>query len=205
MKLPNIGYRAALWQGRLIRNGYRAAAPLIVQNAITPARKIDIDVFAYSNEAMVAEQIASIRSFLRYVGRPNQFTVISDGTHSAQSIRLLRHIDSSVRVRGSVPPSPDLPDDFRAYLTNHATGKQLALIMSLPRSAPALYVDADVRFFPGSATLLNDIAEQGGPARYLADCAFFGDARLLASETGRWRRNAFAPPQPLRIFSPTKP
>ena len=35
----------------------------------------------------------------------------------------------------------------RDYFANHPTGKQLALIMSLPRERPALYLDADVLFF----------------------------------------------------------
>ena len=51
--------------------------------------------------------------------------------------------------------------------------------MSLPRENPALYVDSDVRFFPGAGDLVNVMASRGAAACYLADCQFSGDERLL--------------------------
>ena len=185
MKLPNIGYHSALREGRMIRQVFRAAAPVLIRRRITPPRTVDLDVFSYSNDSMLAEQIVSIRSFLRYVGRPNQFTVVSDGTHTRRSIGLLQEIDSCVRVREAIAPPPDLPAHFRQYLTDHPTGKQLSLVMSLPHRAPSLYVDSDVRFFAGAAGLPEEIAQLAGPASYLADCQFSGDVRLLASDAER--------------------
>lgn len=175
----NLAYHAAIWRGRAIRQRYLAALPRTVREKIEPPRKIDIDVFAYSNEAMLPEQIASIRSFLRYAGRPKSFTVVSDGSHSAESIQLLEDVDPSVNCRAGAPPAEALPQKLRDYLTIHHTGKQLALIMSLER---ALYVDADVLFFPGASALVRQVGERDAPAWYLADCQFAGDARLLRNE-----------------------
>src|SRR5438105_4078357 len=109
----NFGYHFALWQGNAIRQSYRALLPWIVRQRIDPPRKIDIDVFAYSNEAMLPEQIASIRSFLRYAGRPKTFTVVSDGSHSARSIQLLEDVDLAVKVRQSEPVPATLPEKLR--------------------------------------------------------------------------------------------
>jgi hypothetical protein len=130
---------------------------------------------------MLPEQAASIRSFVRHVGRPKSFTVVSDGSHSDRSIRLLKRVDDCVSVTASKPALAGLPARLESYLNGHPTGKQLALIMSLPRNGPALYLDADVRFFPAAPDLLARGEAKGLSAYYLADCKFAGDARLLRS------------------------
>jgi hypothetical protein len=124
--------------------------------------------------------VASIRSFLKFVGRPPRFTVVSDGTYSAKSIRLLQHLDAAVVVE---PSSVWVPRGHarlvEQYLREHPTGRQLALIMSLPKKGPALYTDSDVLFFPGGDDLFTVAASCDAPAVYLRDCQLSGDARLL--------------------------
>jgi hypothetical protein len=181
--MPNLGYHLARLNGYTRRRIYRVLLPVIVRRKMNPAgagRTVALEVFAYSGETMLPEQVASIRSFLRHVGRPKRFTVVSDGSHSARSVRLLQCIDPVVSVRLSVPlPPSDVPEKFVHYLTGHPTGKQLALIMSLPADSPALYVDSDVLFFAGASDLALRAAVHDAPAYYLADCQFSGDARLL--------------------------
>ncbi len=184
--MPNYGYHLALAEGRLVRLVYRVLLPLIVRKTVHPTGDVPFQVFSYSGEAALPEQVASIRSFLRHAGRPQKFTVVSDGTYSRKSVKLLHRLDPSVTVIESAESSafPDLassPDNLRAYLSTHPTGKQLALIMSLPRSGPALYVDSDVLFFK-SARHLSKLSQQRDlPALYLQDCQFSGDERLLRS------------------------
>ena len=64
----NFGYHLARVRGGVAREAYRLLLPMIVRRRIDPPRTLDSDVFAYSNEAMLPEQIASVRSFLKYVG-----------------------------------------------------------------------------------------------------------------------------------------
>jgi hypothetical protein len=178
--MPNYGYHLARFQGTILRQFYRAFLPIIVRRRIHPSRSIALDVFSYSGENALPEQIASLRSFFRHVGRPKSFTIVSDGSYSDRSVRLLEHLDPAVSVQLSILPPPDqLPEEFRQYLIAHPTGKQLALIMSLPANGPALYVDSDVLFFPAAADLVNRATTKNAPAYYLADCQFSGDARLL--------------------------
>lgn len=126
------------------------------------------------------EQVASIRSFLRHVGRPKMFNVVSDGSYSDSSKRLLQDIDPSVVVREAADWIPgNLPAAIYPYLENHPTGRQLALIMSLPSDAPVLYLDSDILFFAGAADLHGHAGKRDVPAFYLADCRFSGDERLL--------------------------
>jgi hypothetical protein len=176
--MPNLGYHLARLRGNITRGFYRVFLPLVVRRSAKPRGSVGLDVFSYSGESALPEQIASIRSFLRHVGRPRKFTVVSDGSYSKRSIRLLQQVDSSVDVQlSSGPPPANLPEKIRAYLADHPTGKQLAVIMSLP--AGALYVDSDVLFFPSALDLAARVQDTGVSAYYLGDCQFAGDARLL--------------------------
>jgi hypothetical protein len=177
--LPDFAYHFAFQLGNALRSLYRSFLPIIVRFTRNPSRSFPFEVFAYSNDRMLPEQVASIRSFLRNVGRPKSFTVVSDGSHSDRSIRLLKSVDRSVSVTPAQPAIPGLPPKLEAYLNSHPTGKQLALIMSLPRNDPALYIDADVRFFPAASDLFARGEAKDLPAWYLADCKFAGDHRLV--------------------------
>jgi hypothetical protein len=178
--MPNFGYHFARLKGNLIRRLYHVFLPIVARRSVSTSGSIALDIFSYSGEAALPEQIASIRSFLRSVGRPKSFTVVSDGSYSDRSIGLLQKVDPSVKVKLSIDPAADnLPEKFRRYLMTHPTGKQLALIMSLPVSGPTLYVDSDVLFFGGAIDLAMRAADRNLPAYYLADCQFSGDERLL--------------------------
>ncbi|MEP6808716.1 MAG: hypothetical protein ABI992_00610 [Chthoniobacterales bacterium] len=138
------------------------------------------EVYTYSSEAMLPEQIASLRSLLRYAGRPSRITIVSDGSHPSRSLDLLRRLDPSVVVmRAAELPLVDVPSRLQDYLTRHPTGKQMSLIMSLPARGPALYLDADVLFFPGGRDLTAELERSPGPAAYLLDCQLSADERML--------------------------
>ena len=174
----NFGYHLARVRGGVARETYRMLLSMIVCRQIDPPRTLDVDVFAYSNEAMLPEQIASVRSFLKYAGRPNSFTIVSDGTHRPRALSLLQQIDSCIELANARDFLPQ-QSSSRDYFANHPTGKQLALIMSLPRERPALYVDADVLFFPGAVAVADLLYNHDAPAFYLRDCQLSADARLF--------------------------
>jgi hypothetical protein len=176
--MANYGYHLARAKGRAVRGFYRSL--LRALPAIESSRSFPLEVFSYSGEAALPEQAASIRSFLRHVGRPTMFNVVSDGSYSRSSKRLLQDIDSCVSVREAADWVPkNLPENIYPYLKNHPTGRQLGLIMSLPITAPVLYTDSDVLFFPGAGDLHAHVERRDVPALYLADCRFSGDQRLL--------------------------
>jgi hypothetical protein len=181
MKIPNFGYHFARWEADLRRKTYCALLPAIVYRSVDRSRPVPLNVYSYSGEVMLPEQVRSIRTFLRHVGRPKSFTVITDGSHSTRSIELLKKIDPVVSIRPTGEHLPrDLPEKFRHYVTTYPMGKQLGLIMSLPRNGPALYVDSDVLFFPGAANLIRDFAGKEAPAFYLPDCQdCSADSRIL--------------------------
>src|SRR5437867_3336826 len=177
----NFDYHLARVRGAVARDAYRLLLPMIVRRQIDSPRTLDIDVFAYSNEAMLPEQIASVRSFLKYAGRPNNFTIVSDGTHRPHFVWLLQEVDSCIRVIRARDFLPE-QSSSRDYFANHPTGKQLALIMSLPLERPALYIDADVLFFPGAVVLADLLRNQDASALYLGDCQVAGDVCFLRDQ-----------------------
>jgi hypothetical protein len=171
----NFGYHLDRARGAFIRYGYRLLLRIIVRRPLPNKEQLDLDVFTYSGETSLPEQVASARSFLKFAGRPASFTIVSDGTYSQKSISILREIDPLIRVIDAAE-FQNLASEFAHYLSNHPTGKQLALILSLPRNRPALYFDSDVRFFAGARIIAQLSARS---AFYLRDCQFAGDERLL--------------------------
>jgi hypothetical protein len=178
--MPNFGYHFARLKGDWLRKIYRALLPLIVRRPVRAPRSLALRVFAYSNEEMLPEQVRSIRSFLRHVGRPESFTVVTDGSHSERSVSLLEHVDPSVAVRpfGQGLPA-DLPAQVRHYVTTYPMGRQLGLLMSLPVNGPVLYLDSDVLFFRGAGDFTRYLAAQDAPAFYLEDCQLSADPRVF--------------------------
>jgi len=184
--MPNYGYHFARAEGNATRRFYRALLPSLARRRIPAGAQVPLDVFAYSGESSLPEQVASIRSFLKFAARPNRFTIVSDGTLSERAGEILLSIDPVISISDSAQWQPKhLPPGIRSYLTTHPTGKQLALIMSLPVAGPTLYIDSDVLFFPGARDLIR-LAQTGGvPAYYLADCRLSADERLLRGDAER--------------------
>src|SRR3977135_3691875 len=114
---------------------------------------------------MLPEQVRSIRSFLRHVGRPESFTVVTDGSHSERSVSLLEQVDPCVAGRpfGHGLPA-DLPAQVRHYVTTYPMGRQLGLLMSLPVNGPVLYLDSDVLFFSGEGDFTRYLAAKAATA-----------------------------------------
>src|SRR5437016_8955161 len=176
----NVPYHSARIEGKIARALYRVMLPLIVRRPLRVEREVPFSVFSYSGESTLPEQVASIRSFLTYAGRPKRFTVVSDGSYTSASIELLERIDNCVRVQTTAPSLPSgLPEKVQSYLANHFTGKQLALIMSLPANGPTLYTDSDVLFFPEAIRLADLARTKSVSAFYLADYQFSADERLI--------------------------
>src|SRR5579864_5322804 len=126
--MPNYGYHLARIRGRLVQSFYELSLPLVVKQRVKCRGDIPINVFSYSGRHRLAEQVASIRSFLVHAGRPNRFIVVSDGTHSANDIQLLRRLDSCVSVEQVPPPPVDAPAGMGPFLRTHFNGKQVALL-----------------------------------------------------------------------------
>jgi hypothetical protein len=143
-------YHIARYQAAATREAYRRALPAIVRRRVRSPGAIPVHLVSFSSARDLPEQVASLRSFLRFVGRPLSITVTSDGSHGGRERELLERVDPVVRVlRFDAFARRDLPPPVLRYAEAHPMGKKLMVIASL-RPVPTLYVDSDVLFFPAA-------------------------------------------------------
>ena len=183
--MVNIGYHTAKIQGKFLRSLYKANIRNLVSQPIKQERQVPIKVYALSCERDLPEQVASLRSFLKYVGIPQAFTVMSDGSYTEDSIQLLRQVHPCVDVQLLTKfQREDLPQPVYAYASQQAMGKKLAALMSIPIEGATLYTDSDILFFAGGSDLADlasaDLASSDtAHVYYLPDCKSSLDQRLI--------------------------
>ncbi|MBD2353065.1 hypothetical protein H6G41_00250 [Tolypothrix sp. FACHB-123] len=184
--MVNIGYHSSKIQGKVISNLYSQIVDKIINIPIKQFRQVNINVYSFSCERDLAVQVASIRSFIRHVGLPNKFTVISDGSYTVNSRKLLSQIHSCVNVVDWQDLADrQIPDYIFDYALNHphqatrAMWKRLAALMSLNIDQPTIYTDADILFFPGATDLINLCNSPEKSPWYLPDCKPSLDERIL--------------------------
>jgi hypothetical protein len=182
--MVNVGYHLSRLQGKIIRNIYTKFIEKIGILPIKQNLQIDITVYSFSCERDLPEQVVSIRSFIRNIGIPERFIVISDGSYSDSSCKLLRRIHPSVEV---IPVSKlirdDLPQCVNSYAQIHPLGKKLAALMSIPVNGTTIYTDSDILFFPGGIDLNKYTNLDYKICHYLPDCSASLDERLIYDES----------------------
>ena len=178
----NVPYHAAVQRSRLARYLYSRRLDRVVGRPVEPPRTLEFDVFSFSGEGELPEQVASLRSFLSYAGIPRRFVVVSDGSHTAASLRLLSRVHPCVVTvpLEELAPGPH-PSSVEAYAARHPLGQKLSMLISLRVERPTIYVDSDVLFFTGAADLADPRYQESESLFYLADCRESLDDRLLDS------------------------
>ncbi len=178
--MVNIGYHAAKIQAKLLRNVYKSSLSSLVSFPVKQDRQVPIKVYALSCERDLPEQVASLRSFIRHVGIPDTFTIMSDGSYTNQSIQLLRSIHPCVDVQLLTKfQRNDLPQSVHDYAAQQAMGKKLAALMSIPIDGATLYTDSDILFFGGGSHLVDLAVSEDTHTYYLPDCKNSLDKRLI--------------------------
>jgi hypothetical protein len=178
--MVNIPYHTGRIRGAITRSLYKAALPQIIRTSVRAIREIPANVYAMSCERDLPEQVASIRSFIHYVGIPDHFTIISDGSYTEESCRLLCQIHPCVEVLSIEKLiGNNLPKSVYGYAAQQAMGKKLAVLLSLPIEKTTIYTDSDILFFPGADDLANIVNSNDRSSRYLPDCATKMDERVI--------------------------
>ena len=180
----NIRYRAATFVGR--RNRRRFIKSSRSLRPVVSPREVPVTVYSLSGEGDWPEQVASIRSFLRFVGLPKRYVVVSDGSHSSESRRSIEALSPCVSVASLESlVKPDLSCTVKRYAAQHFLGKKLSLLTSLPVNGTTIYSDSDILFFPGAGVLASLLESPAPTPLYLLDSWPSLDARLLADDSER--------------------
>ncbi|CEJ45418.1 hypothetical protein [Umezakia ovalisporum] len=182
--MVNIGYHTARFQGKFNRALYKSMIPQTVKRTINTTQKVPINVYGLSCQRDLGEQVASIRSFIRNIGIPNTFTVISDGSYTDLSCDLLRRIHPCVQV---IPINKfiktNLPQCVYDYAQIHPMGKKLSVLMSIPIDGATIYTDSDILFFPGGIDLVELVNLDSQVCHYLPDCSNSLDTRMIYEDS----------------------
>ncbi len=182
--MVNLGYHTAKIQGKFNRSLYKAVLSQIVSIPIKQTRQVPLSIYALSCERDLPEQVASIRSFIRYVGIPDTFTVVSDGSYTDSSCNLLRRIHPCVQVillQNFL--RTDLPQCVLDYARLHPMGRKLSALMSIPVNGTTIYTDSDILFFPGGIDLINLSKSDDKYSLYLPDCSMSLDERIIYDDS----------------------
>ncbi|QKQ74753.1 hypothetical protein [Nostoc sp. TCL240-02] len=182
--MVNIGYHTAKIQGKFNRSLYKAALSQIVSIPIKQTRQVPVSIYALSCERDLPEQVASIRSFIRHIGIPETFTVVSDGSYTDSSCNLLRRIHPCVQVillQNFL--RTDLPQCVLDYAQLHPMGRKLSALMSIPVNGTTIYTDSDILFFPGGIDLIDLSKSDEKYSLYLPDCSMSLDERIIYDES----------------------
>ncbi len=179
-RMPRYGSHLARRQARIARALYAAVASRVARRPVQAGPPLHLSVYTFSGRSGLPEQVACARSFLRHVGLPERFVIVSDGTYTDGDVAVLRSISPCVEVRSVAEHMGDLPGPLHPYVDEHTMGQKLSVIMSMPAGETNLYTDSDVLFFPGASALRDLVAGPGAAALYLPDFQWAGDDRLIA-------------------------
>lgn len=192
--MVNWGYRAARWKGQGMRWWYRRRLAQISQRPLNCGPRFAASVYALSCGRDLPEQVASVRSLLQFVGVPDRYVIVSDGSHRLAEIQLLRRIHPCIAVIPLVDfADPALPPAVADYAALNPMGKKLTMILSIPIAGPTIYSDSDIFFFPGGRLLPELLTANPGQSYYLPDADPAFDPQILAG---------IAPQDPIRDREP---
>lgn len=158
--------------GKLVDNNLK-----LILKEINCQKKIGMEVVSFSSRNDYSEQILSILSFLRYIGKPIAWTIYSDGSHTDEQRKQVLTDFDFVRIKSinwdEIISLEDLCcDDLKPYhhyvldyAKNHAFGKRLFYYLNHPINSPTLFIDSDVLFYENASvfnTLINEEPKANG-------------------------------------------
>jgi hypothetical protein len=153
-----------------------ALATLLLSLKKTPLK---LDVVSFSSNRDCYDQLLSILSFVRYAGIPDSWTVYSDGSHTADQIKLLEKtgfvqvlvvdwndpVQLTTRCKSQLMPYADVLVD---YASKFPLGKKLYSYLNHKISKKTLFLDADILFYK-KAALFERVLDDHSNGWYLPD------------------------------------
>jgi hypothetical protein len=148
---------------RQMRRSFDATPPSDYVYNASPVELEKLHVFSMCHGDAIPEQKLSILSFLRHVGAPAKWNIVSDGSVSESQAEVVRSIHPSIDVL-----------DWRAFLCEEnkvcfdrfskcpgilGFAKKFVLVSNMP-DLEVLYLDNDILFFEGAENfreLLNNL------------------------------------------------
>ena len=153
-----------------MRRIFDATLPSDYVYEASPLKLDKLQVFSLCHGGATPEQKLSILSFLRHVGVPAKWGIVSDGSITEAQAENLRSIHPSIEVL-----------DWHTFLCEGnrvcferlskytVFAKKFALISNLPDTGAVVYVDTDILFFEGAQHFRELLSNLGDKAYYQKD------------------------------------
>jgi len=167
------------------RDFERRLEEVVSRRPDTP-RALEASVYSYCGAKSFLDQVVTLRSFLRNIGAPKKFVVVSDGTlnavHKAQLVANHPCVQCQELGELDVSPPPELAALVEEKMPNYYLARKLLLLVAISaRQQPTLYADSDVLFFPASD--VSPLLDFSGELWCLKDCMWALDSRLVTAQT----------------------
>ena len=183
-RMWRVKFHVAVWLASRQRRRLLRLPPEGLRVVLSPRRLPGVQVFSMCGVGSWPEQVLSVLSFLKHVGVPDAFTIVSDGTITPREWRLLEQLQPTVRLASW---QDFITEENRAavelYSQGGPMGKKLAVVTSLAGEGKSLYIDSDILFFPGAFKLWELLTSPVRQHYFLHNgMSFFVDSLLTAEE-----------------------
>ena len=149
-------------------------------------REVPATLLAFCGRRDLPEQVASWRSFQRWVGRPRRAVLVSDGTLEEADFKLLRALEPRIEIKSIEQfGGPTATESMRCYAAAQPMGRKLFVMRALDSLAPVIYADSDILYFPAAAELSEPRFWDAAAPSYLLDPYPSLDLRLVPGEGER--------------------
>ena len=125
-----------------------------------------LEVASFSSSNDFQEQVLSILSFVRYLGKPSKWTLYSDGSHTKQQIEQLEssftfiefkeglNWDTVQSLKGFCKEELEPYEDYLIdYARKFPLGKKLFYYLNHQINSPTLFIDSDILFYKKAPVL----------------------------------------------------
>jgi len=178
-----IGYHFALRWAHWRRRRYVQRLHDIARFPGATAPECDATFYSFSGTRDLPEQVACLKSFLRFAVSPRRIVVVGDGTHTESDRAILQALHPRLET---LPWDrfirKDLPPPLTAYAEAYPLGKKIAVLMSVPATGSWMFSDSDILYFPAASDLRSRMGKDREGPEYLEDCYPSLDVRLIQAD-----------------------
>lgn len=203
-KLPGQGgltKKIAVAKGNVNRKKFAKKATVNLSHLVSQVSKrktIEMEVASFSSYNDFHEQLLSVLSFIRYVGRPIKWTIYSDGSHKQEQIEQLENTFDFVKVEKGLDWTEieslkglcrEELEPYGSYLIDYAKkfplGKKLFYYLNHSIERPTLFIDSDILFYEHANVLKLILTEKPAANGWYMPDVSWGclDSRYKATNT----------------------
>ncbi|WP_139260508.1 hypothetical protein [Flavobacterium defluvii] len=203
-KLPGQGgltKKITVAKGNVNRRKFAKKAATDLSHLISQVSKrktIEMEVASFSSCNDFHEQLLSVLSFIRYVGRPIKWTIYSDGSHNEEQIEQLENSFDFVKVEKGLDWTKiqslkglckEELEPYENYLMDYAKkfplGKKLFYYLNHTIEKPTLFIDSDILFYEHANVLKLILTEKPAANGWYMPDVSWGclDSRYKAANT----------------------